>query len=132
MTTESTTPQTEQLLSPEVLAEIEAAADALKGVSQACELTDAKPEFVNYVLKCSPAAVSALCRALKAAWAKYDAEEKDHRLTIETFRQQERIWNQKYEEQEAENAALRNQLAQVTKERDEADQVLKGFNVHRR
>ena len=58
----------------------------------------------------------ALCQSLRAACARYDAEEKDHRLTIDTFRQQERIWQQRFDEQEAESAALREQLAQIKKE----------------
>lgn len=55
-------------VTPETIAGIEVAANALKGVKEACSLTDAKPEFMNYLLKCGPATVSALCYTLKVAW----------------------------------------------------------------
>lgn len=88
------------ILTDEQVAEIEAAANALKDVSNACDITHAKPEFIDYLLKCSPAHVLALCqtvRALRAELAKvHDERWHTSRLLTDT----------------------QSQLAAVTQERD--------------
>lgn len=59
-----------KLLTVDELPPLEAACEALKSVDNACEITHAKPEFVEYVLKCNPATVSALCATVRALEAR--------------------------------------------------------------
>lgn len=42
------------------LERMRAAAEALKGVDRACDITRAKPEFIEFVRACSPASVIAI------------------------------------------------------------------------
>jgi hypothetical protein len=71
---------TNKLLTLNEVGEIEAVCEALKGVKEACDITYAKPEFVDYIRVCSPAAISALCATVRELEAR--VVELERRLRI--------------------------------------------------
>lgn len=47
-------------LNPETLKAMKEASEALKGVTKAADISHADPRFVNFIMQCNPANVSAL------------------------------------------------------------------------